>query len=126
MPCHSCHAVMDPIGLSFENYDGIGTYRTQDQFGPIDATGTLPTPKGDVSFLGASELVPILAKDERLAGCIAQKVLTYAIGRGFSAADEATLKTVTDATSAANKGFRGLFASVASTEAFRSRRAVGE
>jgi hypothetical protein len=125
-PCRSCHAVMDPIGLSFENFDGVGTYRTQDQFGPIDATGTLPTATGDVSFLGASELVPILAKDPRLASCIAEKVLTYAVGRGFSAADEATLKTVTDATTASGHGFRGLFASVAITEAFRSRRAVGE
>jgi hypothetical protein len=125
-PCRSCHAIMDPIGLSFENYDGIGSYRTQDQYGPIDATGTLPTPQGDVSFLGANQLVPILANDERFASCIAEKVLTYAVGRGFSSADQATLKTVTDATAASSKGFRGLFASVAVTEAFRSRRAVGE
>ncbi len=125
-PCHSCHAVMDPIGLSFENFDGIGAYRTQDQYGPIDATGTLPTPQGDVSFLGANQLTPILAKDDRFASCVAQKVLTYAVGRGFSGADAATLKVVTDATTASNQGFRGLFASVALAEAFRSRRAVGE
>jgi len=78
--CHSCHAVMDPIGLSFENFDGIGAYRTSDQYGPIDATGTLTTASGDVSFQGAAQLVPILAADPRLAGCVAQKVLTYAIG----------------------------------------------
>jgi hypothetical protein len=125
-PCHSCHAVMDPIGLSFENFDGIGSYRTQDQYGPIDATGTLPTADGDVSFLGASELVPILAKDERFASCVAEKVLTYAVGRGFSSADQATLEAVTTAASAGGKGFRSLFASVALSEAFRSRRAVGE
>jgi hypothetical protein len=124
-PCHSCHAVMDPIGLSFENFDGIGAYRTQDQYGPIDATGTLPTPKGDVSFLGASELTPILATDERLLGCVTQKMLTYAVGRGFSNDDAAAIKSVTDAAQAAGKGFRSLFASVATSEAFRSRRAVG-
>lgn len=125
-PCHSCHAVMDPIGLSFENFDGVGSYRTQDQYGPIDATGTLPTADGDVSFLGASELVPILAKDERFANCVAEKVLTYAVGRGFSSAEQATLSAVTTAASADGKGFRSLFASVALSEAFRSRRAVGE
>lgn len=125
-PCHSCHAVMDPIGLSFENFDGIGVYRTKDQYGPIDATGQLPTAAGDVSFLGASELTPILAKDERLASCVAEKVLTYAVGRGFTGADQATFKAITDATSASGKGFRSLFASVAVSEAFRSRRAVGE
>jgi hypothetical protein len=125
-PCHSCHAVMDPIGLSFENFDGIGQYRTQDQYGPIDATGSLSTPQGDVTFKGANELVPILASDPRLANCVAQKVLTYAVGRGYSGLDEATLKSVTDAMTASNQGLRGLFASVAQSEAFRSRRAVGE
>ncbi|HXK20565.1 MAG TPA: DUF1592 domain-containing protein [Polyangiaceae bacterium] len=125
-PCKSCHAVMDPIGLSFENFDGIGAYRTSDQYGPIDATGTLTTAAGDVSFQGAAQLVPILAADERLAGCVAQKVLTYAVGRGFSSADDATLTAVTAATQASGKGLRGMFASVAASEVFRSRRAVGE
>jgi hypothetical protein len=125
-PCRGCHAVMDPIGLSFENYDGIGVYRTQDQYGPIDATGKLPTATGEVSFLGANELVPILATDERLAHCVAEKVLTYAVGRGFTGVDDATMKAITAATTASGKGFRGMFASVAMAEAFRSRRAVGE
>ena len=123
-PCKSCHAVMDPIGLSFENFDGIGTYRMADQYGAIDATGTLSTPKGDVSFQGAAQLLPILAADERLAGCVAQKVLTYAVGRGFTDADTATLTAVTGATTTSGKGLRGLFASVAMSEAFRSRVAV--
>ena len=122
--CHSCHAVMDPIGLSFENFDGIGAYRSSDQYGPIDATGTLTTASGDVSFQGAAQLVPILAADARLAGCVAQKVLTYAVGRNVSGADASTLTAVTDATTASAKGLRGLFASVASSEAFRSRVAV--
>jgi hypothetical protein len=125
-PCRSCHAVMDPIGLSFENYDGIGAYRTADQYGPIDATGTLTTPAGDVNFVGANELVPILAKDPRLASCVAQKVLTYAIGRGYSSADADTVTSVTEAMTASNQGLRGLFASVAQSEAFRSRRAVAQ
>jgi hypothetical protein len=125
-PCKSCHKVMDPIGLSFENYDGIGQYRSQDQFGPIDATGSLPTSEGDVTFDGAAELVPILAKDERLLGCVAQKVLTYAVGRGFTNDDTATLDAVLAAMNTSNKGLRGLFASVALSEAFRSRRALKE
>ncbi len=125
-PCKSCHAVMDPIGLAFENFDGVGKYRSEDQYGPIDAAGTLPTPDGDVPFLSASELIPVLAGDRRLADCIAQKVLTYAIGRGFSGADEKTLAAVLAGASASGQGFRGLFASVATSEAFRSRRAVGE
>jgi hypothetical protein len=126
-PCKSCHAVMDPIGLSFENFDGIGAYRMADQYGPIDATGSLTSFEGAaVTFQGAEELVPILAKDPRLDNCVAQKVLTYAVGRGFSGADAETLQAVLNGMTASNQGLRGLFSSVALSETFRSRRAVAQ
>jgi hypothetical protein len=115
---------MDPIGLAFENFDGIGAYRASDMYGPIDATGTLPGATGPVSFNGAGELMPILAADERLAKCAAEKVLTYAVGRGFGSLDAQTIQSVVNATNGTTKGLRGLFASVAVSEAFRSRRAV--
>ena len=34
--CASCHAVMDPLGFSLENFDAIGEWRTKDRRGPID------------------------------------------------------------------------------------------
>jgi hypothetical protein len=117
---------MDPIGLSFENFDGIGAYRTSDQYGAIDATGTLNTSSGAVNFNGATELVPIVSKDERMAPCAASKVLTYAVGRGFSTEDAIALKNVLAATDASGQGLRGLVGSVALSESFKSRRAVGE
>ena len=27
--CANCHALMDPYGMTFENYDAIGRYRDQ-------------------------------------------------------------------------------------------------
>ncbi|HVY32146.1 MAG TPA: DUF1592 domain-containing protein [Polyangiaceae bacterium] len=125
-PCHSCHSIMDPIGLSFENFDGVGAFRAADQYGPIDATGTLPTAAGPVNFNGALELMPILVKDERLAPCAAEKVLTYAVGRGFSKDDAIAVTNVLNATNASGQGLRGLIGSVALSQSFRSRRAVGE
>jgi hypothetical protein len=53
-------------------------------------------------------------------------VLTYAVGRGFTNDDTATLDAVLAAMNTSNKGLRGLFASVALSEAFRSRRALKE
>ncbi|MBV9742451.1 MAG: DUF1592 domain-containing protein, partial [Acidobacteriia bacterium] len=40
-PCASCHKIMDPIGLSLENFDAIGTWRTTDNGNPIDSAGML-------------------------------------------------------------------------------------
>ncbi len=125
-PCRSCHAVMDPIGLSFENFDGVGQYRTADQYGPIDSTGTLPTANGPVQFTGADQLVPLVAGDARLAPCAAEKVLTYAVGRGFSAEDQAAIENALAAMDASGQGLRGLVGSVALSESFKSRRAAGE
>jgi hypothetical protein len=125
-PCRTCHQLMDPIGLSFENFDGVGSYRTADQFGPIDATGNLQTAAGSITFNGAAELVPLLASDERLAPCVAEKVLTYAVGRGFNADDQIAISGALSGMTASGQGIRGLFASVALSDSFKNRRAVGE
>src|SRR6185312_13777440 len=39
--CASCHASMDPLGLSLENYDAIDQWRTTDAGNKIDASGVL-------------------------------------------------------------------------------------
>src|SRR5881394_1103536 len=36
--CVQCHALMDPIGFSLENFDGIGLWRTDEDGTPVDAT----------------------------------------------------------------------------------------
>ena len=40
-PCHSCHQIMDPIGLSLENFDAVGAWRTTDLGHPIEPAGRL-------------------------------------------------------------------------------------
>ena len=41
--CASCHATMDPLGLSLENFDMVGRWRDVDEaLIPIDASGVLP------------------------------------------------------------------------------------
>ena len=40
--CAACHSKMDPLGLSLENFDAVGKWRTNDDNGtPIDASGSL-------------------------------------------------------------------------------------
>ena len=39
--CASCHAVMDPLGFSLENFDAVGAWRTKDNGFKIDPSGTL-------------------------------------------------------------------------------------
>jgi hypothetical protein len=50
--CAACHAIMDPIGLSLENFDAVGQARTLGESSePIDASGSLPD---GTTFVGAA------------------------------------------------------------------------
>ncbi|MBK1834353.1 DUF1592 domain-containing protein [Roseibacillus ishigakijimensis] len=79
--CRSCHQRMDPIGLAFENFTAVGTYREQDGGQDIVTDGELVTGE---KFAGVKELKRILATDKRgdFHRCLAEKLLTYALGRG--------------------------------------------
>lgn len=121
--CHSCHAVMDPIGLGLEHYDGIGAWRDTDQGLAIDTSGALP---GAVGFDGLTELLPLIAEDPRLPRCIAQHALAYALGRGPQPGDPAYLDAIAAATVADGLTFRALVKHIVTSEPFRLSRAEPE
>jgi hypothetical protein len=93
--CASCHATMDPIGFSLENFDGAGMWRDKEGTAHVDASGELVT--GD-KFSGAAELERILAVQQRdnFLGCVSEKILTYALGRGLEYYDRPTLDQMVD------------------------------
>jgi len=124
--CASCHSIMDAIGLGLENYDGIGAYRTSDEYGPINATGTLPAAdgSGNVTFDGASQLADILAADERLVGCLAKNLLTFGLGRGFDPRDTGLLDVISAYARVSGGTFRSTLQTILVSDAFRKRRAL--
>lgn len=93
--CRSCHARMDPLGLAFENFNALGMWRDQENGGPIDASGTLITGE---EFTGIQDLKRIIASQHRLEfyRCLAEKLLTYAVGRGLEYYDEVTVDQIVE------------------------------
>lgn len=85
--CASCHKKMDPIGFAFENFDAIGRYRKSEHGVSIDASGRLDSGE---SFENAAELRSIFAnqKSDLFIRCVAEKMLTYALGRGLEYYDK--------------------------------------
>ncbi|MGK3925293.1 DUF1585 domain-containing protein, partial [Enterococcus faecium] len=78
--CASCHARMDPLGFGYENFDAIGRWRTEDGKHKIDPSGVLPDGS---KFDGPEGLKKILlSRKEQFTKTLADKMLTYAIGRG--------------------------------------------
>jgi hypothetical protein len=119
--CAGCHNVIDPIGLGFENFDGIGTYRTMDSGVAIDSSGTY---LGGGGFTGASELAQLISQDPRYAKCVTKQFLTYAIGRPFSSPAGLTYaRALAEHAMAAQQGkWRSWIAMIVSSEAFRTNR----
>jgi hypothetical protein len=80
-PCATCHKIIDPVGFSFEHYDGIGAYRTMEEGKMVDATGSVTLGSGEVKFDGAVEMMKILAKSTEARDCMAQQWLRYSLRR---------------------------------------------
>jgi hypothetical protein len=119
--CASCHARLDPIGFGLENFDGIGAWRTLDGNSPIDATGRLATGE---SFQGAEDLIGILARTKRdqFVRCLADRMLTYALGRGLEYYDKCALDRICQKVARANYRFSTLILEVARSVPFQMRR----
>jgi hypothetical protein len=118
--CASCHSKMDPLGFAFENFDGIGHWRTQDGKFPIDASGTLPDGR---SFKGPDELKTILKSDKTVfAECVTDKLLTYALGRGLERYDRRTVKQIAEHAAAQDYRFSSIVLEIVNCLPFQMRR----
>jgi hypothetical protein len=119
--CASCHARMDPIGFGFENFNAIGAWRATDGKAPVDASGKLAS--GD-TFAGVTELSELLARKraDDFRRCLAEKMLTYALGRGIEYYDRPAVEKVRDALRADGDRFSALILAVAQSFPFQHQR----
>jgi hypothetical protein len=92
--CSGCHQMMDPIGLSIENFDAVGRWRNRSEGDtPIDAAGGLPS---GATFEGVSGLKrALLARPDLFASTVTEKLLTYALGRGLDSYDGPAVRAIT-------------------------------
>lgn len=80
--CRSCHQLLDPIGLAFEHFDGVGRYRTVDERGrAIDATAAIiGSGRSDASLTGADALASHLAQSPEVHQCFVREFFRFALG----------------------------------------------
>lgn len=121
--CASCHARMDPIGFGLENFNAIGAWRDKEGDASIDPSGKLTT--GD-AFAGATELVEVLAKKRReeFRHCLADKMLTYALGRGTEYFDRPAIEKIMKTMDEHQDKFSSLILAVAESFPFQMQRAT--
>ena len=117
--CAVCHDVLDPIGLSLENYDAIGRFRATDQGALVDVRGTLP----DGTLLnGPDDLSRAIAADPRFPACVAEKLYVYALGRGLEPHDRNELERLVRELGGRGFSFPELISEIVRSDGFRYRR----
>lgn len=121
--CSNCHQQMDALGFAFENFDAIGRFRERDTDGPIDPSGKLPDGR---SFQGPADLREILKeKKDLVARNLAEKLTTYALGRGLEYYDERALRKILAEVANSDYRFSSLVVSIVQSDPFRLRRGLG-
>jgi hypothetical protein len=116
-----CHTIMDPIGFGFENYDGIGQYRTTDNGSPVDATGSITLDGKPQPFNDAIGLVTLLAKSPEVRACFAGQWSRFALSRTDTTDDAASLQATANAFATDTASVQDLIAAVATMRSFRYR-----
>ncbi len=89
--CAGCHRTLDPIGFGFEDFDGLGKFRTVENGLDVDASGSVELANGTLPFTGAAELARILATSDDVGDCVPLQLFRFVMGRDEAAIDEHAL-----------------------------------
>jgi hypothetical protein len=95
--CAGCHARIDPLGFALENYDAIGRWRLD----------------------GEPASVPIKPSPSVFAQCLAEKLFTFALGRGLSPADRASAGAAVKEASAHDYRFSDIIVGLVRSASFQ-------
>ena len=118
--CASCHANMDPLGFSLENFDAIGQWRTTDGESPINASGVLldgTKVDGPTALRGA-----LLQQKEQFVKAVTGKLLMYALGREIAHHDAPAIRAIVRAASANDYRWSSTILAIVRSTPFQFRR----
>jgi hypothetical protein len=98
--CEGCHILMDPLGLTLENFDGLGIFRTKENATLIDVSGSLDGRE----FIAAAGLGQALHDHAQTPRCLVDKLYRSAVGRATTAPEQPFLDYLNQ--SFADTGYR--------------------
>jgi hypothetical protein len=120
--CAHCHNLIDPVGFSLENFDAVGRWRTRELGEPIDASGGLPdgTVVADVAGLEQA----MLDRPEPFVGTLAEKLLTFALGRPVTLDDAPAIRQIVRDARAQGFRFSSLVIGIVTSTPFQMRTSL--
>jgi hypothetical protein len=119
--CAGCHARMDPLGFSLENFDALGQWRTTEAETAIDASGVLldgTKVEGPAALRQA-----LVAQKEMFVKTVIAKLATYALGREIESFDAPAIRGIARAAAADNFRWSSVILALVKSAPFQMRRA---
>jgi hypothetical protein len=118
--CAVCHNKMDGYGFALENFDAIGKWREKDGKFTVDSTGVIP---GEDAIKGAKGIKEaVLKRKTQFVRAFAEKMLTYALGRGIKPYDRPTLDEIVSKAETGGYKFSSVVTAIVESDAFLKRR----
>jgi hypothetical protein len=118
--CASCHDLMDPVGFALENFDAVGRWRTYEDGVPVDVSGGLPDGS---KFEGVDALEQgLLKRPELFVATVAEKLLTFALGRGIETYDGPAIRKIVKEAGADDFRFSSVILGVVNSTPFQMRK----
>lgn len=78
--CQSCHAMINPLGFTLENYDAIGRFRTEEKGKPIDTKGGYLTRTGESKeFTDVRQLAEFLASSDETHAAMVEQMFHHLV-----------------------------------------------
>jgi hypothetical protein len=122
--CAGCHGIMDPLGLSLENFDLLGRWRDSEDGHAIDASARMVD---GTELHGPQDLrAALLARSDVFVSTFAERLMTYALSGELQSRDMPVVRSVVRAAGEANYTFRSLVQAIAASESFRMRVKSGD
>ena len=119
--CNACHGILDPIGMSLENFDAIGTWRDKDPDTgtPIDASGRM---SDGTSLGGPGDLRAYLMKHpQQFVQTVTEKLMTFALGRNLDYHDMPTVRAIVRDSARQGYTFRSLVLGIVNSKQFQEQ-----
>ncbi|HEY6509868.1 MAG TPA: DUF1592 domain-containing protein [Vicinamibacterales bacterium] len=117
--CAGCHKIMDPIGLSLENFDAVGRWRTTDEGVPVDASGQLVD--GTAINGPAGLRKALLDHPEAFVTAMTEKLLMYGVGRETKYYDMPAVRAVMRDAAGSRYRFSDLVLGIVKSAPFQMR-----
>jgi hypothetical protein len=119
--CSSCHNVIDPIGLSLDNFDVTGAWRIKDRGVPVNSAGELDD---GTKLNGIADLrQALVARSDVIITHLTESLLSYALGRRVEYYDMPTVRHIVREAATEDYHLSSLILGVTRSAAFQTARA---